>query len=173
MAERPLECSACKRPLAIDYTELVEGECSELSMCSTCPVLHQKLHGRTPEEVAAHHDEAAGVCCGECGTTLSAVRTGSPLGCAACYEVFSDVVAYELAHAGKISRHLGLTMSKSAPLHVGRGPSDIPSLSTDIKLIALDEALEATLKGEDYEGAAWLRDQIRVAKEEVDESQAG
>ena len=165
MPERPLECTECKRPIAVDYSEVVGEQVSELSMCSQCPVLQRRLHGAAAEERGeAARQEAAGLACGECGTTLEEVRTGSPLGCPSCYTVFEDVISYELQQAGRISRRLGRTPSKSEPLHIGRGPGDLAQINPDIKLVALDEALQATLEGEDYEGAAWLRDQIKQTK---------
>jgi protein arginine kinase activator len=165
MPDRPLECSECKRPIAVDYTEVVGKQTSSLSMCAQCPVLQRKLYGTATKEVSAKHKEAAGLACGECGTTLEAVRTGSQLGCPECYAIFEDVIVYELQQAGRVSRRLGRSPSKSEPLHVGRGPGDTPQISPDVKIVALDDALEATLKDEDYEGAAWLRDQIKQAKE--------
>ena len=165
MPERPLECTECKRPIAVDYSEVVGEQVMQQSMCAQCPVLQRKLHGTQAKEGGEEaREEAAGLACGECGTTLEAVRTGSPLGCPACYTVFEDVITYELQQAGQISRRLSRSPSKSEPLHIGRGPGDLPQISSDIKLIALDEALQATLEGEDYEGAAWLRDQIKQTK---------
>ncbi len=166
MPERPLECTECKRPIAVDYSEVVGEQVSDQSMCAQCPVLQRRLHGTTADEGGkSAPSNAAGLACGECGTTLEAVRTGSPLGCPACYAIFGEVITYELQQVGKISRRLGRSPSKSEPLHIGRGPGDLPKINPDIKLIALDEALQATLEGEDYEGAAWLRDQIAQTKE--------
>ncbi len=168
--DRPLECTECKRPVKIRYSEICDGQITESGMCNVCPVLQKKLHGEMPETTKTETTQATGLACGTCGTTLESVRTGNPLGCPECYEVFSDVIGFELGSTSRLSRRLGTAPSKSAPLHLGRGPGETSKIDPHVKLVALDEALEATLKGEDYEGAAWLRDQIKAAKEHINES---
>lgn len=168
MPERPLECSECKRPIAVHYREVAEGKITETGMCNACPVLQRQLHGTRPEEKSTTPGEPAGISC-QCGTTLEEIRTGSPVGCHECYDVFDEMLMHDLVVAKKISRRLGIAPAKGVPLHVGCEPGQAVEISPKIKLVALDQALEATLKGEDYEGAAWLRDQIKAAKEELDE----
>jgi protein arginine kinase activator len=172
MADRPLECTECKRVIAYDYTEIIGDQIIRLSMCSECPILHKKLHGTTPYPAQAaalsgqKAGQKAGLGCGNCDTTLEAVQTGSSLGCSECYTIFNDVISYELISEKKISKRLG-TPSKSTPLHVGRSCGEVVEISPEIQLVALDEALAETLKSEDYEGAAWLRDQIKSIKEQL------
>ncbi|MGE3953948.1 MAG: hypothetical protein AB7F31_01955 [Parachlamydiales bacterium] len=168
MADRPIECSNCKKPLAYDYTQLAEGKRVELSMCATCPILQAKLYGtKAIPAYEAGEERPAGITCGSCGTTLDAVRTGTPLGCSQCYEVFSEVIGYELGSAHRLSKRLGKPAGRSTPLHMGRAPGEVVELTDTAKLLALDEALKETLTAEDYEGAAWLRDQIKRLKERL------
>lgn len=166
MADRPLECTQCKRPIAVDYTEIVEGQEVQLSMCSVCPVLQRMLHGTAPQEEMPAGKTTAGLYCGNCNTSLDDVKTGNPLGCAQCYEVFADVITFDLLSAHRISRRLRKPTGKGTPLHIGRTPGQKAEISPTIQRVALEEALEATLKSEDYEGAAWLRDQIAKEKNE-------
>jgi protein arginine kinase activator len=168
MADRPLECTECKRAIAYDYTEIIGDQIIRLSMCSECPILHKKLHGTAPysAEAATPSGPKTGLGCGNCDTTLEAVQTGSPLGCSECYTIFNDVISYELISEKRVSKRLG-TPSKSAPLHAGRACGEVVEISPEIQLVALDEALAETLKSEDYEGAAWLRDQIKSIKEQL------
>jgi protein arginine kinase activator len=152
----------------------VEGKKNELVMCNECPVLHRKLHGIRPQEVqGAKTERGAGICCGQCGTTLEEVRTGSPLGCIECYETFADVIVFDLVAARRVSERLEMTPSARVPLHVGRQPGETPTISPQVKLVALHEALEETLKREDYEQAAWLRDQIKQLEQNIDEGPKG
>ncbi|MCH9614698.1 MAG: hypothetical protein SP1CHLAM54_13350 [Chlamydiia bacterium] len=87
--------------------------------------------------------DSQGVCCGNCGTDLQAVKTNSPLGCFECYHVFEDIIRQEL---GGNHSHIG--RSKAAP-----------ELSN--RLTELNVELNEALKKENYEQAAWLRDQIK------------
>lgn len=163
--ERPIECTECKRPIAVWYTEIVGTTISQTSMCSECPVLQRKLHGQTSEKELGQMPGETSLACGECGTTLEALRVGNPLGCSNCYEVFDDVIVSELTTLDKVPPRMA-SNKKTIPIHIGRGPGEIREISPSLRLLALNEALTETLKREDYEQAAWLRDQIKALTEE-------
>lgn len=168
MAERPLECSECKRPIAFRYTELVGKSCTENEMCAECPVLQRRLHGEGAPAESAASEEVTGLCCGSCGTTLESVRTGNPLGCNECYEVFQSVITEGLLRAGLLPPRSARQMGPTQRYHVGRSPEESVQISPSLRLLALNEALDETLSKEDYEQAAWLRDQIRAITEKSD-----
>lgn len=163
--ERPIECTECKRSVAIWYTEIVGNNISQLSMCSECPVLQRKLHGQISEKEVGLLPGETSLACGECGTTLEALRVGNPLGCSNCYEVFDDIIVSELMTLDKVPQRVA-TNKKTVPIHIGRGPGEIREISPSLRLLALNEALTETLKREDYEQAALLRDQIKALTEE-------
>ena len=171
-ADRPLECSECQRPASVNYTEMVGGETTYTRMCADCPVLQRRLYGQKQAAVGDESEEkGTGLCCGNCGTTLDAVRTGHPLGCSHCYDVFGDILVMELMAAQRAPRE-GSSSAKSSrtmPLHIGRGPGEKAEINPSVRLIALNEALHDTLRKEDYEQAAWLRDQIKAITEESTE----
>lgn len=168
LPDRPLQCSNCRRPITTVYTEVVGEELSRVSMCALCPVLQERLHGEAAlAEAGGKEPKSMGLICGQCETTLEAIRTGNFTGCPVCYEIFSDLIAYELTSSLHLSTSLGQVEGKKAPLHIGRRPGEEGVMGTKIRLVALDEALQAALKGEDYEGAAWLRDQIAQAEAEA------
>ncbi|MDF2550056.1 MAG: hypothetical protein K0S07_1123 [Chlamydiales bacterium] len=158
--ERPLECGECKKTIAVCYSDATGKTISHLYMCSECPVLERKLHRLSSEELAEGHIGGSGLCCGSCGTTLEAVRTGSALGCPACYEIFGDFLVQELIQNESIPSNSSL--KKSATLHIGRTPGQSTMINPSMRLIALNEALSDTLRREDYEQAAWIRDQIKA-----------
>lgn len=174
LPDRPLECSECKKPISVCYTEIIGSQLTRTCMCADCPELHRRLH-RAP----AHHspysleENTTGLACGNCGTTLESLRVGTPLGCSVCYEVFSDILIGEMLAAEKIPGRLA-TIKKSIPLHIGRAPGESQAINPSLRLLALNEALTETLKKEDYEQAAWLRDQIKALTEnpeKTDENQ--
>jgi protein arginine kinase activator len=165
MIERPLECSECQRPIGVRYSELCNDSLVEQVHCNECPVLLAKLHGRRSEHFTGQVkvDSESGLCCGSCGTTLEAVQTGNPLGCSECYEVFGDIIAEALAKSQEISSKL--IKRSNQQLHIGRSPGETVEMSPSLRLLALNEALDETISREDYEQAAWLRDQIKELKE--------
>lgn len=163
--ERPLECSECKKPIMVIYTEIVGDIMTQTSMCADCPELQKKLKGVPHEAKGSGPGEiSGGIACGNCGTTLEAVKMGSSLGCSICYEVFDAIILAELREAEKLPPRL-LVTTKSIPIHIGRSPGEILEISPSVRLLALNEALTETLKREDYEQAAILRDQIRELTE--------
>jgi len=169
MAERPLDCTECKKPIAVLYTEIVGDKMTRTVMCADCPHLERRLYGKMTQEgeEAGGVESEASLACGNCGTTLAQIRTGHPLGCVECYSVFGDVVIDNLTKTGRISHHL-TTNKKTQPLHIGRSPGEVTEISPTLRLIALNEALDETLIREDYEQAALLRDQIKALKEMKD-----
>lgn len=169
--DRPLECSECRKSIAVHYTEIERGKFSHLSMCNDCPELQKKLRGSPALSTTGEERKKAGLLCGECGTSLEEIRVGHSLGCQHCYEVFSDTIIYELYSMGKLPEKFEVE-KKSAPLHIGRAPGESLEVNPSLKLIALNEALSETLKREDYEQAALIRDQINALTEEK-ESEEG
>lgn len=162
MPDRPLECSECKKPVTVHYTEIVGESMIQTCMCADCPELQKRLHGIPQWQSDSEGLEgAAGLACGNCGTSLDAVRMGNDLGCCDCYEVFGDVLIQELLSSKKVPSRIA-NNKKSTPIHIGRNPGESPEINISLRLLALNEALNETLKKEDYEQAAWLRDQIKA-----------
>ena len=160
--ERPLECGECRKPISVHYTEVIGDSIITTSMCADCPQLQRRLHGiPSPVLGAAPTEIGAGLACGNCGTTLEGLRVGAPLGCSICYDVFDDVLLQEMLSSNKIPLRLA-TSKKSSPIHIGRAPGEAQEMNPSLRLLALNEALNETLKREDYEQAAWLRDQIKA-----------
>lgn len=164
-AERPLECTECKKAIAIYYTEVVGDQITHTCMCADCPEYRRRLYGGSHLlHAGSPLDGGAALACGNCGTTLEAVRMGTALGCSSCYEVFGDVILAELQAAHKIPARI-TSLKKTAPIHIGRAPGEILEINPSLRLLALNEALSETLQREDYEQAAWLRDQIKELTE--------
>jgi len=158
MSERPIECSECKRKVKVLYKEIVGKTVTTTEMCDECPVLKAKLQGEAP----VSHEKGSKLCCERCGTTLEEVLTGQPLGCAECYTVFAEFIVKELIAADGIPSSL---KQKPQTLHSGRSPEQTGSLALSSKLASLHEALNEALKKENYEQAAYLRDQIKSITE--------
>lgn len=163
MPERPLDCSECKKPLHVCYIEIVGDKMTRTVMCADCPHLEKRLYGAVRTEGISDSKGDVSLACGNCGTTLEALRTGNPVGCGICYEVFADALVDTLLKENRISRHL-TNNKRTQSLHIGRVPGEATEISPTLRLIALNEALDETLIREDYEQAAFLRDQIQELK---------
>lgn len=167
LPDRPLECTECKRPVSVYYTEIVDDNMTHTCMCSECPVLRRRLHGTPHTEHAFSPGETTGLACGNCGTTLEAIKLGALLGCDVCYDVFDDVILSEMVTAGKLPGR-GIPSKKNIPVHIGRSRGEMHEMSHAARLLALHEVLNEMLKSEDYEQAAYLRDQIKALTEKPD-----
>ena len=164
--DRPLECGECKKPIAIIYTEIVGETITRTSMCADCPELQRRLFGVSPTTQMSNLIEGeTGLACGNCGTTLEEIKRGHRLGCVECYTVFGDILLTELLASNRLAPRFA-TVKKSVPIHMGRAPGETLTISPSSRLLALNEALNETLSREDYEQAAWLRDQIKALTEE-------
>lgn len=170
--DRPLECGECKKPIAVRYIEIVGHTITQTSMCADCPELQRRLHGTHTQELVANQFSDAGLECGNCGTTLEEVRRGHKLGCSECYNVFDNALLQEMQATNRLPFRF-FSVKKSNPIHIGRSPGEKLTINLASKLLALNEALKETLKREDYEQAAWLRDQIKALTEEKEKQQKG
>lgn len=174
MEERPVECSHCKKSVKVIYKEITEDSTIVTQMCSDCPVLQRKLHGSTVNEGSEllTKDSEAALFCATCDTNLEWVKTGNPLGCSDCYPVFSDLIGSDFISAKRVPERLKKTlqMRRNQPLHVGRAPLKGEGIALSERLSSLNEALNEALKKENYEQAAWLRDQIKALMEKKEEN---
>lgn len=160
--ERPLECSDCKKPIVVRYTEITSHNCCEYSMCADCPELKKHLKAQHSGREDGVNGEKTELACGDCGTTLEDLGFGRPLGCSHCYEIFGEIILADLYDNKRIPLRVS---PKKQGVHIGRSPGETQEMSPSMRLLALNEALDETLKREDYEQAARLRDQIRALTE--------
>jgi|SRR3984957_1481711 len=169
MPERPVECSHCKKNIKIIYKEIVDNSIICTEMCADCPLLQQKLHGQITEQTSreGRAETEAGLYCENCRTSLESIKMGNPLGCSECYAVFADVLISELIGADKLPARIkrDILNKKTQPLHLGKTPNKPLTIPTLSHLTTLNEALNEALKKENYEQAAWIRDQIKALTE--------
>ena len=163
MVDRPVECSHCKKSIKVIYKEIAGDSIICTEMCADCPVFQQKLHGQTPLPTKGISEKEAGLCCGNCRTSLESIKMGNPVGCSECYSVFSDLIVSELIATDKIPSRIKKEFpnKKTQPLHVGKSPNNPLTIPSSSRLTTLNEALNEALKKENYEQAAWIRDQIK------------
>jgi len=88
--------------------------------------------------------------CQHCGTTFNELKKGGFLGCATCYQDFSDVLKPFLEGAHGNTAHEGK--------YPKRGGA---SLERENQIVKLRSLLNKSIEDEDFEKAAFLRDKIR------------
>ncbi len=164
MEEKPLECSQCKKSTDVIYTEIKDCKATTWHMCKDCPTLFQKLHHSSANEsLETRSEQKEPLICSDCQTSLSSIITGGPLGCESCYQVFKDLITKNLKAAFP-------TLENHPPLfHVGKSPDQSYDLSHTKRITTLNEDLNKALKQENYEKAAFLRDEIKLIMEQSHE----
>lgn len=172
MADRPLECSQCKKPICTIYKEIENGGIDVSQMCDNCPILKKKLHGEDSATSGLKWaDGKQGLSCVSCGTSIDTFKLGNDLGCSECYLIFEQLILDTLKIEDLIPDKLKQFLKKNnhCQLHLGKSPHEElnPIISTQVT--DLNEALSDALKKENYEQAAALRDQIKQLKECADE----
>lgn len=154
--ERPLECSACTRELTYKYSEVADEVIQCFYMCSKCPALEEF---KVNKEIH-HPSTSSNIICGHCNTSLIHLQHGESLGCRDCYETFEPFILKEL------KEYIPNLAKQELPplLHQGHKPGELKEINPSLKILTLNEALTKTLNEENYEQAAWIRDQIQELK---------
>jgi protein arginine kinase activator len=154
-----MKCEICQQnEAAVHFKQVVNGSVRELHVCQDCAsengfdvqspmALTDFLFGLGMPDTEV--DGTLEKTCPSCSLTLSAFRKHSRVGCARCYETFSE----ELETV--------LRAMHGADRHVGKVPAG-EKLSAEI--VAMQRALERAVSQEDFEEAAELRDAIKNLK---------
>lgn len=173
--ERPLECSECRRPIEVLYTEANGIGVSHSVMCHECPVLQKKLEGGMEKETNHYIKQDSKYIlkemthsCSSCGTTRDEILRGAQVGCPRCYtlfdaEIFDELVSLEKLPKKTVEKKTATTATNRIGLfHNGRRPyANGQEGEAGVELASLQKALHETVVREDFEQAAWLRDRIQ------------
>ncbi len=100
--------------------------------------------------------------CPSCGLDYNDYRRTLMLGCPDCYESFSDLLEKDLTRFHRATRHTDSEDHK---------PSELASLQD--RLREARSELKSTLEIEDYDRAAFLRDEIETLENRMEELRAG
>jgi len=157
-------CQSCKeRKATVHLTEIINNkEKRELHLCEQCA----QQHGTSGMEIMGlissafgpsaktAGEQTADARCASCGLAYADFRSRGRLGCPTCYEVFRPQLESLLE---KIHGH---------DKHVGKTPAGASAAdrSREKTLVSLRRRLNAAVKGEDYELAAKLRDELKRAE---------
>lgn len=157
-------CSQCQeRDAVVHLTQIVDNAVTQVHLCEKCAAergietesttathpLGEFLQAAQHQAVQHPGDAAR---CSYCGTSLRDFRASGRLGCARCYGAFEQSLRDLLRRVHGSSNHVGRRYAGA----------DEPALERDATLAELRGRLEDAIKGEEFELAATLRDQIRT-----------
>jgi protein arginine kinase activator len=161
----------CKQnPAKFHYTQIGEGDkMQKVDLCESCAkqkgVTHPSFLGAADlllglgaaQEIAPPSSSGAEVRCPGCGFTQADFKKAGRLGCSQCYATFSEGLEGLLKTMHKGIKHVGKV---PAALRQGRDLAE--------RLKHLQKKLDKAVTSEDFEQAASLRDEIKLAKDQLD-----
>lgn len=157
-------CQRCgKRPAEVQYTEMIGSQKTMQWLCSQCAReagllvslnLHPLTHGSTAKLFSDGQNTQATLLCPECGTDVESLRRSGLLGCPHCYEVFRTQLEPLLRSVHHATDH-----------HLSDGGDD-PLSRLERVLESLRRELSESVRREEFERAASIRDEIRRYEKE-------
>ena len=163
-------CKTCKKAIATIFVADLEGwgVVGEQHLCSACaeqagviPAKQplkldlQDLFGLTEGKPRRGGSKTEDHACPGCGMSLSDFKVRGRLGCPRCYEVFRDELMPLLQRIHESQTHTGRLPGTLA---------EAPAGPDEHELSDLRRRLEDAVRGERYEEAARLRDDLRRAE---------
>ena len=181
-----MQCDLCnKKKATVHLTEIVDEQLTEMHLCEECARqksvqmeqqfgLADLLAGLTDfnKQLKDPLNKTAALKCSHCGLSYEDFRKLGRLGCGECYFSFKDQLETLLKKIHGSNHHLG----KSPIKQVEKDPAQdiskklLPTTKKkeDFKedLEDLKKLLQESIRKEDFEKAAHLRDKIRELEKE-------
>ncbi|EKD27585.1 MAG: UvrB/UvrC protein [uncultured bacterium] len=163
-----MKCIVCEEKEAvIHYAEVINGQIKKLDLCEDCAIkkgLGTQLSFSMGDMLGAMSEttekdvseKSVSVSCSKCSMTIEEFRKVGRLGCDKCYEAFEETLNSMLEQIHRSTHHKG-----KIPGHM---------ISEDCKkenLIKLEQELQVAIESENFEKAAFLRDEIRKIKQNI------
>ena len=156
-----MNCDVCKQNQATVFlTQIVDGKMQKVNLCESC----SKEKGVTDPTgfaladlllglgAAQEIEKGGGITkCPVCSFSQADFKKTGRLGCASCYETFSETLETLLKGMHKGAEHVGKIPSRQQR-----------SMQRETQLKELQRELRKAVSEENYEDAAQLRDRIRT-----------
>jgi protein arginine kinase activator len=155
-------CDVCKTSEAkVFLTEIVEGKMKKVNLCDSCskakgvddPIgfaLADKLLGLGAAQQIERGGAGTAQRCPVCGFSQADFKKTGRLGCAQCYETFSEGLNSLLKAMHKGTHHTG-----KVPARISR------RIERENAFKTLQRDLQKAVADENFESAAQIRDQLR------------
>jgi len=156
-----MTCDVCKaNDASVFLTQIVDGKMQKVNLCDSCSkakgvddptgfALADLLLGLGAAQEIERGSGTAQRCAG-CGFSQADFKKTGRLGCALCYETFSEGLNSLLKAMHKGTHHTG-----KVPARISR------IIERESALKTLQRDLQKAVAEENYESAAQLRDQLR------------
>jgi len=169
-----MKCEKCKKNEAkIHFTQINDGKVVSYNLCKECaekqgfkavkfdseeqPAFAPEEKNQVLSDLVEEESAAIGEC-PFCHYKLDDIKRSGRLGCAKCYYTFEKQIDVLLRRIQGSSFHLGRRSGKPVSEHYG----------DQIKIRELKKKLNESVKEEDYEEAARLRDEIRSLEKRLE-----
>lgn len=169
-----MKCDVCQQKEAsIFLTQIAEGKMHKVNLCADCAqekgVTNPTGFGLTellgeesaPGTVVKRATAANERTCPVCGFSQSDFKKTGRFGCARCYQVFGEGLDTLLEAMHKHTRHRGKVPARLAS-----------TKNMQERLAELEDGLQACIGSQNFEKAAWYRDQIARLKQEASQHSA-
>ena len=163
-----MTCDVCKQNEAsVFLTQIVEGKMQKVNLCDSCAkakgvddptgfALADLLLGLGAAQEIERSSGAAHRC-SVCGFSQADFKKTGRLGCAQCYETFSEGLNSLLKAMHKGTHHTGKVPARISKL-----------IERENALKTLQRDLQKAVQEENYESAAQIRDQLRQLEASTD-----
>ena len=186
-------CQICKaNPATIHIQEIVNGETNTLHICPECAKkrnlaegnaanshFHEMLERLTQaianstdlkladlfEQKIPQEEESQDLQCDVCGASWRAFKKNGKVGCAACYEKFSQLLLEDFAMTQHGSVHCGKTPPET--VEQWQDPAVSERINLRRELERLRKGLDESVRREEFEQAAEIRDKIAAIEDEL------
>jgi len=186
-------CQICKaNPATIHIQEIVNGETNTLHICAECAKkrnlaegnaanshFHEMLERLTQaiansadlklaelfDQKKPQEEESEDILCSVCGTSWQAYKKNGKLGCAACYEQFGQRLVEDIVLDQHGSVHCGKTPPETVEQWQDAAVSERINLRRELERIR--KGLDESIRREEFEQAAELRDRIAEIEAEL------
>lgn len=161
-------CNVCgANEATIHLTEIVNEQMVEIHLCEGCAQekgaefkahfnVSDLLSGLTELTSELTPAEKTLTKCPNCSLSYEEFGRTGRLGCAECYEAFAKFLAPLIKRVQHASQHIGKRPSRLSP-----------PIRTTQDLRELQTRLQKSIRGEEFEEAARLRDQIKQLEEKL------
>ena len=166
-------CNLCKQNEAtVHLTQIIQDKVQKVDLCDACSKekgvsdpagfsLADLLLGLGASQELEPASGGPELKCPSCGFTQADFKKSGRLGCADCYQTFSEGLEGLLKSMHKGTKHLGKAPTAQQQSRDGAA-----------KLKQLQKRLDKAVNDEDYETAAGLRDEIRQTREQLGQTAA-
>lgn len=153
-------CDYCDKPAMYHDVRIENGAHTTLNLCQEHALEAGISLGPIDLSIVLNVDAPFSqsqqvISCQDCGMTIAQYKETSLLGCPTCYETFSEQL-----------RHVIANVQDNRTQHVGRAPAAASrDVNCHLTIRRLLRELEHAVTQEQYEEAAFLRDELRKIHE--------